>query len=145
MGAADAEAEERPVHRVYVSEYFIGRFPVTQDEYSRFVSATRYPPPIIFEPPLIASNGNDQLFRKHAKPYLWIDGGPTAGHPIVLVRYRDATATASGCRMCWDVRSDCRLKRSGRRPRAAASKVAATRGATTRSMRRAATFWRILR
>ena len=28
MGAADAQEDERPVHRVYVSEFFIGRFPV---------------------------------------------------------------------------------------------------------------------
>ena len=41
MGAADAEEDERPVHRVYVSEFFIGRFPVTQDEYARFVQRHR--------------------------------------------------------------------------------------------------------
>ena len=43
MGAADAEEDERPVYRVYVSEFFIGRFPVTHDEYARFVRATGYP------------------------------------------------------------------------------------------------------
>ena len=47
MGAADAEEDERPVHRVYVSEFFIGRFPVTHDEYARFVRATGYPAPAI--------------------------------------------------------------------------------------------------
>ena len=45
MGAADAEEDERPVHRVYVSEFFIGRFPVTNDEYAKFVQATGYPAP----------------------------------------------------------------------------------------------------
>jgi hypothetical protein len=29
MGAVDAAADERPVHRVYVSEFFMGRFPIT--------------------------------------------------------------------------------------------------------------------
>src|SRR5262249_15021657 len=37
MGAADAEEDERPVHRVFVGEFFIARFPVTQEEYARFV------------------------------------------------------------------------------------------------------------
>ena len=45
MGASDAEADERPVHRVYLQEFQIGRFPVTQDEYARFIRATGYPPP----------------------------------------------------------------------------------------------------
>ena len=40
MGAADEQEDERPVHGVYVSEFFIGRFAVTQDEYARFVRAT---------------------------------------------------------------------------------------------------------
>ncbi len=43
MGAADASEDERPVHRVHVGEFLIGRFPVTQDEYARFVRATGYP------------------------------------------------------------------------------------------------------
>src|SRR5216117_4112606 len=43
MGAADAEEDERPVHRVFVSEFLIGRFPVSHDEYARFVRATGYP------------------------------------------------------------------------------------------------------
>ena len=45
MGAADAAADERPVHRVYVSEFFIGRFAVANDEYARFIKATGHPAP----------------------------------------------------------------------------------------------------
>src|SRR6184192_1089206 len=37
MGAPDVEEDERPVHRVYVSEFSISRFSVTQDDYSHFV------------------------------------------------------------------------------------------------------------
>src|SRR5262249_40946324 len=54
MGAADGEEDERPVHRVFVSEFFIGRFPVTQEEYARFVRATGYPPPAVRGLPMIA-------------------------------------------------------------------------------------------
>jgi formylglycine-generating enzyme required for sulfatase activity len=95
MGAADAEADERPVHRVFVSEFFMGRFPVTHDEYGRFVRATGHPAPAVRDLPLIASGGRETLFREMASPYIWQDGQPPAGHgshPVVLVRYDDAVA-----------------------------------------------------
>ena len=95
MGAADAEDDERPVHRVYVSEFFIGRFAVTQDEYARFVRATGYPPPAVRALPLITAGGRDTVFRELAAPYVWTDGQPPAGrgsHPVVLIRYEDAAA-----------------------------------------------------
>jgi formylglycine-generating enzyme required for sulfatase activity len=97
MGTADATEDERPVHRVHVGEFFIGRFPVTQDEYARFVRATGYQPPEVREPPLIASE-NDELFRDLAARYAWRDGAPPDGHgshPVVLVKYED---TAAYCR-----------------------------------------------
>ena len=53
MGAADFEQDERPVHRVFVSEFFISRFAVTQDEYARFIRATGHPPPAIRGLPLV--------------------------------------------------------------------------------------------
>ncbi len=95
MGAADAEEDERPVHHVFVSEFFIGRFPVTQDEYARFVRATGHPPPAIRELPLITLGGRDMLFRELASPYVWDGDQPPAGHgshPVVLVTYEDASA-----------------------------------------------------
>ena len=66
MGAADAEEDERPVHRVFVSEFFIGRFPVTHDEYARFVRATGILRPRSVDLPLIARGGRDGLFRELA-------------------------------------------------------------------------------
>ena len=94
MGAADAEEDERPVHRVYVSEFFIGRFPVTHDEYARFVRATGHPHPSVGALPLVASGGRDVLFRELAAPYVWNDEPPPeyATHPVVLVRHEDALA-----------------------------------------------------
>src|SRR5215208_1401710 len=79
MGAADAEEDERPVHRVYVSEFFIGRFPVTNDEYARFVRATGHPVPSVRGLPLIAAGGRDAVFRELAAPYTWEDAAPPAG------------------------------------------------------------------
>lgn len=95
MGAADADANERPVRRVYISEFLIGRFPVTNDEYARFVRATNYRPPAVFELPLIAAGRREALFRDIAPQYAWSDGEPPPGlgsHPVVLVRYEDAEA-----------------------------------------------------
>src|SRR5690349_11462177 len=95
MGAADAEEDERPVHRVYVSEFFIGRFPVTNDEYARFVQASGHPAPVVRGLPLITYGGREALFRETSTPYVWHGNQPPAGHsshPVVLVRYDDAVA-----------------------------------------------------
>ena len=93
MGAADGGADERPVHRVSVSEYFIGRFPVTVDEYARFVRATGHPAPALRDLPSLASNLREAPFREFAAPYAWHRGEPPAGHgnhPVVLVTHDDA-------------------------------------------------------
>ena len=93
MGAADGEADERPVHRVHLSEFFIGRFPVTNDEYARFVRATGYPAPGVRGLPLVAAGGRDSVFKEFAAPYVWQHGEPPQGHgnhPVVLVRHDDA-------------------------------------------------------
>lgn len=40
---ADAESlDEQPQHRVYVSEFYIGRYPVTNTQFGAFVKATNY-------------------------------------------------------------------------------------------------------
>jgi len=95
MGAADAEDDERPVHRVTVSEFFIGRFPVTHDEYARFVRTTGYPAPAVRSLPLVTQGGREAMFRELAAPYVWNDNEPPpahGSHPVVLVRYEDAQA-----------------------------------------------------
>jgi formylglycine-generating enzyme len=122
MGASDAEEDERPVHRVHVSEFFIGRFQVTHDEYARFVRATGHPIPAVRGLPLIATGERDALFRELAAPYAWNDQPPPAlaGHPVVLVRYEDAAAY---CRWLADA-----LKRDVRLPTEAEWEKAARGG-----------------
>jgi sulfatase modifying factor 1 len=95
MGASDAADDERPVHRVYVSEFFMGRFPVTCDEYARFVRAAGHPAPAVHRLPLITTGGRDLSFRELALPYVWTENEPPPGllnHPVVLVTYEDAGA-----------------------------------------------------
>src|SRR3990172_5619698 len=69
MGASDADDDQRPIHQVQVSEFFIGRFPVTQDEYARFIRATGYDPPAVRELPLIAGGGRQAMFKELAARY----------------------------------------------------------------------------
>jgi formylglycine-generating enzyme required for sulfatase activity len=95
MGAADAAEDQRPVHRVHVSEFSIGRFAVTNDEYARFVRATGHPAPSLRDLPLVATGGRDELFRELVRPYVWVARTPPAGraaHPVVLVSFDDAVA-----------------------------------------------------
>jgi formylglycine-generating enzyme required for sulfatase activity len=95
MGSPDGDSDERPVRRVFVSEFFIGRFPVTQDEYSRFVADAGYPAPAVRSLPLVTNGGRDAAFRELAAPYAWDNARPPAGrgtHPVVLVSFDDAQA-----------------------------------------------------
>jgi formylglycine-generating enzyme required for sulfatase activity len=95
MGSSDAEFDERPVHRVHVSEFLISRFAVTQGEYARFVDQTGHPPPDLRNLPLITSGGLESMFKDLAAPYLWQEGRPPSGrerHPVVLITYEDALA-----------------------------------------------------
>ena len=95
MGAADAEEDERPVHHVHVGEFFIGRFPVTNDDYSRFVQATGHPAPVVRGLPLITAGRARRCFaralrRTSGKGISRRQG--RGAHPVVLVRYDDAQA-----------------------------------------------------
>jgi sulfatase modifying factor 1 len=65
--------DEQPQHPVYVSEFYIGRYPVTNAQYAAFVKAT-----------------------KHRAPEHWEGGGriPSGkeNHPVVYVSWDDAVA-----------------------------------------------------
>ena len=45
MGSEDGPDNEKPLHRVWVDAFMIGRFPVTNREYGAFVERTGYPEP----------------------------------------------------------------------------------------------------
>jgi sulfatase modifying factor 1 len=95
MGAEDGEADERPVHEVYVEEFFIGRCPVTNDEYATFVQATGHPSPAVRTLPLVGSGERGEEFKTIAAAYEWEAGKPPhdrGEHPVVLVRRDDCVA-----------------------------------------------------
>jgi formylglycine-generating enzyme required for sulfatase activity len=68
----DARDNEQPQHRVHVSEFYIGKYPVTNAQYAAFVEAT-----------------------KREVPEHWKRGRIPSGkkpHPVVNVSWRDAVA-----------------------------------------------------
>ncbi len=65
----DAQSGEYPQHRVYVSEYYIGKYPMTNEQYAAFVKAT-----------------------KHKAPENWKEGKIPPGkenHPVVNISWDD--------------------------------------------------------
>ena len=68
----DASANEQPQHRLYLPEFYIGKYPVTNEQYAAFVKATR-----------------------QAAPQYWKKSQIPAGkenHPVVNVSWKDAVA-----------------------------------------------------
>jgi formylglycine-generating enzyme required for sulfatase activity len=68
----DAQEDELPPHRVYVPEFYIGRYPVTNPQYRAFIRTTG-----------------------HLAPHYWPGGeipGDKYNHPVAHVSWHDAVA-----------------------------------------------------
>ena len=72
----DAFDDEQPQHRVYVSEFYIGKYPVTNAQYEVFVRATGHEEPRHWT----------RLLRKPKVP------SGKENHPVVWVSWHDAVA-----------------------------------------------------
>jgi formylglycine-generating enzyme required for sulfatase activity len=95
MGSDDGEEDERPAHRVFLDEFCIGVYPVTNDQYAVFVKDARHRLPAVRELPRIVTTGQEQAFRELAAPYVWRAGDPPGDrgrHPVTLVTIEDAQA-----------------------------------------------------
>jgi len=95
MGADDGDEDERPAHKAYLDEYFIGVWPVTNGEYAQFVHETGHPSPALRGLPAMVSGNLEAEFRTLAAKYFWNNGTPPEGrdrHPVTLVHYEDALA-----------------------------------------------------
>jgi formylglycine-generating enzyme required for sulfatase activity len=67
-----SQVDEKPLHKLHVSDFYIMRYPVTNEEYLQFVEATG-----------------------HRAPRFWKDGKIPTGkekHPVVGVSFNDAIA-----------------------------------------------------
>jgi formylglycine-generating enzyme required for sulfatase activity len=87
MGSPDsdknAEAREKPQHKVYLDSFYIGRYPVTNAQYALFATETLYRVPVRTE--------------DWARPYNWdqqrrVPPPGKENHPVVLVSWDDARA-----------------------------------------------------
>ena len=65
----DARDNELPQHRLYLPGYRIGKYPVTNEEYAAYLSATG-----------------------HSAPYEWETNRAKLDHPVIYVRWRDSMA-----------------------------------------------------
>ncbi len=98
MGSPDADEDERPARRVHVDAFLLAVHEVTHAEYARFVQATGWRTPAIYELPVVVTAGGlerERAFRTIGQPYVWVDGAPPLDrldHPVTLVRWTDAVA-----------------------------------------------------
>jgi formylglycine-generating enzyme len=95
MGADDGEEDERPPHRVYLDEFCIGVYPVTNDQYAAFIRDVKHQLPAVRQLPRIVTPEQEQSFRELAAPYVWRAGDPPrdrGAHPVTLVTAEDAAA-----------------------------------------------------
>jgi formylglycine-generating enzyme required for sulfatase activity len=88
MGSNEGRENERPAHTVYVGAFYIDRYPVTNEEYKRFVDATGHPIPCY------------EVEWAEPHDYNWdperrIPPKGKEKHPVVLVSWEDAQAYAS--------------------------------------------------
>src|SRR5262249_25933754 len=93
MGAEDGDVDERPQHKTYLDEFFIGSHPVTNADYAQFVRETGHPSPAIRALPMMVSSALEGDFRRLAEKYFWTNGTPPEGrerHPVTLVGFQDA-------------------------------------------------------
>ena len=57
MGTDEGQPSERPMHRVWVDAFEIGVYPVTRDEYARFLKETDHTPPREWDNPVFQREG----------------------------------------------------------------------------------------
>jgi len=85
MGSNEGKDNERPAHEVCVESFYIDRYPVTNEEYKRFVDDTGYPVPYYV---VEWADWTEYNWDPEAKT-------PPKGkekHPVVLVSLKDAEA-----------------------------------------------------
>jgi formylglycine-generating enzyme required for sulfatase activity len=87
MGCDEGSAKHRPEHSLYRDPFFIDRYPVTNQEYKRFVDDTGHPVPFY-----TVSWCDTQDYNWDPEARIFPEG--KADHPVALVSWNDALAYA---------------------------------------------------
>jgi len=77
-------SDEKPLHEVYLSGYYIDKFEVTNRQYKKFITETGHSAPYVKD-------------KDWAKPFNWVNNHypeNMADFPVVLVNWNDASAYA---------------------------------------------------
>ena len=85
MGSDDYD-EEKPIHEVELSEFAIGRYPVTVEEFEKFVDDGGYAEPRWWKYP------DSEKVHQRARPDAWEDQNEHRNHPVTGVSWFEATA-----------------------------------------------------
>ena len=83
MGRDDGPADEAPLHRVYVRDFWIERHKVTNAEFAAFLNATRLRPPGSER----RYDEDDADARIHRVQARWVADPGFEGHPVVEVSW----------------------------------------------------------
>jgi formylglycine-generating enzyme required for sulfatase activity len=87
----DAEYEEKPIHKVILDGFWMGKYPVTVDEFSKFVKEENYRTEAERGDGSWVYDGNEWEKKKDANwknPYFKQKGS----HPVVLLSWNDCLA-----------------------------------------------------
>jgi formylglycine-generating enzyme required for sulfatase activity len=88
MGANDGHPNHQPEHNIYLADFYIDRWPVTNGEYKQFLDDTGHPIPN-YE----VSWCDTQGYNWDPNMRMYPEG--KADHPVVLVTWEDAMAYAA--------------------------------------------------
>ena len=88
MGSNDGDPSYQPEHQIYVADFYIDRWPVTNAEYKAFVDATGHP-----VPNYNVSGCDTAGYNWDPETRMYPEG--KADHPVVLVTWEDAQAYAA--------------------------------------------------
>jgi formylglycine-generating enzyme required for sulfatase activity len=80
MGSLDGDADELPLHRVWVDSFYLDKYEVTNEQFLKFVTATGYET-------LSERTGEGMSWRVHFTP-------ERLKYPVVYVAWEDASAYA---------------------------------------------------
>ena len=86
-GARDAPSNEKPIHTVYLDDFYIDKYPVTNAQYKRFIDANSQ-----WRKDHIPRKYHNGGYLKHWKGNNYLSG--TANHPVVHVSWYAAMAYA---------------------------------------------------